>query len=233
MRFIAEVFNRYPEAHVGVLVAEGIKVVRGDSTLKEVKTQALRAAEEKLGGVPATRHPFIASWRNMYRSFGSKPGDYRPSAEALVRRALKRGVLPTINTAVDAYNAVSVRHLIPMGGFDLNRVSGDIRLRLSPGGEEFTPLGLGETELTYPGEVVYADDTRILTRRWNYRDCDETKITTGTRCAVFFADGPEGVPRSAVEEAVLDLERMLRGVLGGGCRSGVAWAEEKEVVLRP
>jgi DNA/RNA-binding domain of Phe-tRNA-synthetase-like protein len=233
MRFIAEVLDRYPEAHVGVLVAEDIKVARGGSALEEVKAQALSAAEEKLGDMPATRHPFIASWREMYRSFGSKPGDYRPSAEALVRRALKRGVLPAINTAVDAYNAVSVRHLIPMGGFDLDRVAGDIRLRLSPGGEEFTPLGSGETELTYPGEVVYADDTRILTRRWNYRDCDETKITTGTRCAAFFADGPEGVPRSAVEEAVLDLERLLRGVIGGRYRSDFAWVREKEVALRP
>ena len=233
MRFIAEVFDRYPLAHIGVLVAEGVEVARSDAGLEKVKAEALLAAEEKLGGGPATRHPFIASWREMYRSFGTRPGDYRPSAEALVRRALKTGGLPTINTAVDAYNAVSVRHLIPMGGFDLDRVAGDIRLRFSPGGEEFTPLGSEETELTYVGEVVYADDERILTRRWNYRDCDDTKITPGTSNVVLFADGPEGVPRSAVEEALLDLERLLRGVCEGDYRSGVACADENEVALLP
>jgi len=233
MRFIVEVFDRYPEAHIGVLTARDIEVVHSDPDLEKMKIAALSVAEEKLGGEPATRHPFIASWREMYRSFGTKPGDYRPSAEALVRRALKMGGLPTINTAVDAYNAVSVRHLIPMGGFDLDRVAGDIRLRFSPGGEEFTPLGSDKTELTYVGEVVYADDERILTRRWNYRDCDETKITTRTGNAVLFADGPEGVPRSAVEEALLDLEMLLRRVCGGGYRSGVAWAGENEVALSP
>jgi DNA/RNA-binding domain of Phe-tRNA-synthetase-like protein len=233
MRFIAEVFDRYPDAYVGVLVAEDIEVVHSDAGLERVKAEALQAAEDKLGGESATRHPFIASWREMYRSFGTKPGDYRPSAEALVRRALKMGSLPTINTAVDAYNAVSVRHLIPMGGFDTDRVAGDIRLRFSPGGEEFTPLGSDKTEQTYLGEVVYADDERILTRRWNYRDCDETKITEGTRNAVLFADGSEGVPRSAVEDALLDLERVLRGVCGGQCRSGVAWTDEKEITLLP
>jgi DNA/RNA-binding domain of Phe-tRNA-synthetase-like protein len=231
MRFIVEVFDRYPGAHIGVLTARDIEVVHSDPGLEKMKIEALSVAEEKLGGEPATRHPFIASWREMYRSFGTKPGDYRPSAEALVRRALKTGGLPTINTAVDAYNVVSMRHLIPMGGFDLDRVAGDIRLRFSAGGEEFTPLGSDKTELTYVGEVVYADDERILTRRWNYRDCDETKITTGTRNAVLFADGPEGVPRSAVEEALLDLEGLLRDVCGGDIRAGVAWADENDVAL--
>jgi len=233
MSFIVEVLDRYPEAHIGVLVAEDIEVAHSDPGLERVKATALTAAKEKIGGEPATRHPFIASWREMYRSFGTKPGDYRPSAEALVRRALKMGSLPSINTAVDAYNAVSVRHLIPMGGFDLDRVAGDIRLRFSGGGEEFTPLGSDKTELTYVGEVVYADDERILTRRWNYRDCDVTKITEGTQNAVLFADGPEGVPRSAVEDALHDLERLLRDVCGGDYRSGVAWADENEVALLP
>jgi len=232
MRFIAEVFDRYPEAHVGVLVAEEVKVAMGDPSLEGVKAQALRAAEEKLGGVPATRHPFIASWREMYRSFGTKPGDYRPSAEALVRRALKTGSLPSINTAVDAYNAVSVTHLMPMGGFDLDGVVGDIRLRFSLGGEEFTPLGSDKTEETYEGEVVYADDERILTRRWNYRDCDETKITGETRGVVLFIDGPEGVPRSSVEDALRYLEKMFTRHCGGTYVSGVAWRDEKEVTLR-
>jgi len=232
MRFIVEVFDMYPEAHIGVLTARDMEVVHSDPGLERMKIGALSVAEEKIGGEPATRHPFIASWRQMYRSFGTKPGDYRPSAEALVRRALKTGGLPTINTAVDAYNAVSVRHLIPMGGFDLDRVAGDIRLRFSVGGEEFTPLGSDKTELTYVGEVVYADDERILTRRWNYRDCDETKITEGTRNAVLFADGPEGVPRSSVEEALLDLERLINEYCGGEYSSGVAWVDEKEITLR-
>jgi DNA/RNA-binding domain of Phe-tRNA-synthetase-like protein len=201
MRFIAEVFYRYPEAHIGVLTARDMEVVHSDPGLERMKIGALSAAEEKIGGEPATR-------------------------------PLKTGGLPTINTAVDAYNAVSVRHLIPMGGFDLDRVAGDIRLRFSAGGEEFTPLGSDKTELTYVGEVVYADDERILTRRWNYRDCDETKITEGTRNAVLFTDGPEGVPRSSVEEALLDLERLLRDVCGGDIRSGVAWVDEKEITLR-
>ena len=44
------------------------------------------------------------------------------SAEALLARVLKGGELPRINALVDTYNAVSVRHLIPVGGEDLDRL---------------------------------------------------------------------------------------------------------------
>jgi DNA/RNA-binding domain of Phe-tRNA-synthetase-like protein len=213
MRFKVEVFDRYPGANIGVLTANGITVVPGDPGLDGIKNEALSVAEEKIGCRPVTRHPFIASWRDMYRSFGTKPGDYRPSAEALIRRALKTGRLPTINTAVDAYNAVSVMHLIPMGGFDLDLVVGDIRLRFSPGGEAFTPLGSDKREETYVGEVVYADEE--------------------TRNVVLFIDGPEGVPRSSVEDSLQDLEKLLTQHCGGGYSSGVAWRDEKEINLRP
>ncbi len=233
MRFKVEVFDRYPGANIGVLTANDVEIVASDPSLDRLKDEALSVAEAKISGGPFTKHPFIASWREMYRSFGTKPGDYRPSAEALVRRALKMGSLPTINTAVDAYNVVSVRHLIPMGGFDLDHVAGDIRLRFSPGGEAFTPLGSDKTEETYAGEVVYADDERILTRRWNYRDCDETKITEETRNVVLFIDGPEGVPRSSVEDALQDLEKLFTKHCGGEYCSGIACRDEKEVSLGP
>ena len=231
MRFRAKVLEGYPGVHIGVLVGRGLKNASVHPTVEEAKRESLEALPGKLGDGPATRHPFIASWREMYRSFGTKAGDYRPSAEALARRALKEGALPRINSAVDAYNAVSVRHLVPMGGFDLDRVRGDIVLRFSEGGEEFTPLGPAAAEETYPGEVVYADDARVLTRRWNYRDCEETKITVDTVNVAMFVDGSPAIPRAVVENALKDLEGLLRVSCGGEYGSAVACHKMREVVL--
>ncbi|MFH2111678.1 MAG: phenylalanine--tRNA ligase beta subunit-related protein [Candidatus Bathyarchaeota archaeon] len=231
MRFRAKVLEGYPGVHIGVLVGRGLKNASIHPAVEAAKREALEALPGKLGDGPASRHPFIASWREMYRSFGTKAGDYRPSAEALARRALKEGALPRINSAVDAYNAVSVRHLVPMGGFDLDRVRGDIVLRCSEGGEEFTPLGPAAAEETYPGEVVYADDARVLTRRWNYRDCEETKITVGTANVAMFVDGSPAIPRSVVENALNDLEELLRVSCGGEYGSAVACDKMREVAL--
>ena len=152
----------YPGVKIGVLVCRDVKVDGVNSHLEDLKGRVVMEAAEKIGSEPITKIPFISSWREMYRSFGTKPGDYRPSAEALLRRTLKRRALPRINTAVDAYNTMSIKHLIPMDGFDIDRIQGGISLRFSPGGEGFLPLGASEMEETYEGEPVYADEARVL-----------------------------------------------------------------------
>jgi DNA/RNA-binding domain of Phe-tRNA-synthetase-like protein len=221
----------YPEVKIGVLVGRSLTVVEGHLGLEDYKARAVAEAVERVGSEPVTRQPFIASWRDMYRSFGTRPGDYRPSSEALLRRVLKRRGLPTINSAVDAYNALSVRHLIPMGGFDLDRTRGDISLRLSEGGEAFKPLGSSGPEETYEGEPVYADEARILTRRWNFRDCDETKITSETRSLAMFVDGSREIPREDVEEALRELRGLLSEYCGGDYRLGMADARRPRIPL--
>ncbi|HUS78334.1 MAG TPA: phenylalanine--tRNA ligase beta subunit-related protein, partial [Patescibacteria group bacterium] len=215
------IFERYPEVKIGLLIGRDVTVGGSDPAINAYRRQAFERATEVLGDAPVTSHPFIASWRNMYRSFGTRPGDYRPSAEALVRRVLKGRGLPDINVAVDAYNAVSVRHLIPMGGFDLNRVSGQIQLRYSGGGEEFNPLGSSGPEETYEGEVVYADDARVLTRRWNFRDCRETMITEDSTDFVMFVDGSPEIPVEVVESALGDLFSLLSACCDGEYASTV------------
>jgi lysyl-tRNA synthetase class 2 len=123
--------------------------------------------------------------------------------------------LPYINTVVDAYNLVSLKHLIPMGGFNLDRVVGNIKLRFSAGGERFLSIGSSTSEETYKGEVVYADEARILTRRWNHRDCEETKITERTTNIMLFADGSDDITVEAVNSAMEDLASVLSKICGG------------------
>lgn len=225
------ILSRYPGVKIGVLMGRDMKIEGRKPLLDDVKARAISEAKGKIGSEPVTRHPFIASWREMYRSFGTRPGDYRPSAEALLRRALKGRGLPSINSAVDAYNIASLRHLVPMGGFDLDRVRGAIRLRLSGGGESFRPLGRSGPEETYEGEPVYADDARVLTRRWNHRDCDETKITLETVNVAMFVDGSEDVPAEAVEAAVDDLRSLLKMCCGGEFFTAIADVITPEVSL--
>jgi DNA/RNA-binding domain of Phe-tRNA-synthetase-like protein len=219
---ISNVVEKYPSIHIGVLIGRDMNNQSQIPDLEELQKQAIDSAKELIGDKPPTKHPHISSWRETYRSFGTKPGDYRPSAEALIRRAIKEGNLPRINNAVDLYNLVSVKHVIPMGGFDLDKVDGNIHLRFSDGDEFFKPLGLGETEKTYPGEVVYADDSRILTRRWNYRDTDFTKITKQTKNLVMFIDATREISVEKVGKALLELQTLYEKNCGGTYNTDIA-----------
>jgi lysyl-tRNA synthetase class 2 len=118
-----------------------------------------------------------------------------------------------------------------MGGFDLDKVDGDIHLRFSDGSENFTPLGKSEKEQTYQGEIVYADNSRILTRRWNYRDADQTKITHTTKNLVMFLDASPEIPINKVREALEDLRKLMRKYCGGKISIDTANKENLKIEL--
>ncbi|MFQ6054313.1 MAG: hypothetical protein ACE5OO_08820, partial [Candidatus Bathyarchaeia archaeon] len=74
-----------------------------------------------------------------------------------------------------------------------------------------------------------ADDVRILTRRWNHRDCDETKITGETRNIVMFADGSPEIPEEAVRTAMGELASVLRDICGGETKTYIV--DERQTSL--
>ncbi|MGW3564938.1 B3/B4 domain-containing protein [Streptomyces sp. NPDC000941] len=143
----------------------------------------------------ASSLPAVGEWitdapPSVLQRLGVRPDplspNIRPSVDALGRRLAKKGSLPRINPAVDSCNAVSVRHGLPAGAFDLDHVSGDVDIRHADGTESFTPLGEPDTvEKPKPGEIIYADATGVLTRHWNHRDAHRTRVTEDSAHVAF------------------------------------------------
>jgi DNA/RNA-binding domain of Phe-tRNA-synthetase-like protein len=131
---------------------------------------------------------------------------------ALRRRLARTGRLPRVNPAVDCYNLISARFGVPAGAFDLAQVRGDIRVRFASGGETFIPLGKpGVTESPRPGEVIYADAEGVLTRHWNHRDAERTKVTAATSEIVVMLETTQSAAfRKVVDEAARALAGLLR-----------------------
>ncbi|RKE18200.1 B3/4 domain-containing protein [Streptomyces sp. TLI_171] len=187
----------HPAARIAVVTARGVR-----GTEPWPGTEAALVVLESLVAEGSWRpadesDPRVEVWHAAYRSFGTNPRRIRPSVDALGRRLAKQGVLPRINPAVDSYNAVSVRHGLPAGAFDLAATEGDPVIRFADGTERFTPLGEPDTvEHPRPGEVVYTDDSGVLTRHWNHRDAHRTRVTEHAVDVLFVletlhADGPE------------------------------------------
>jgi len=120
----------------------------------------------------------------------------------------------SINPIVDIYLANQAAHLLPHGGYDLDTLKdAPICLRTSLGGENFYPLNTGE-EQTDPKEIVYSQNNNILTRKWNFKDCDSTKITEETKNFVLFVELPsDDVPMEVLSQTMSDLVFSLDNML--------------------
>lgn len=222
----SEVRDRYPDLMIGVVVGRNVTNRHEDQALEELKREVEQDVRSKWTIEDLIQQPLIAAWRDTYRSFGAKPKEYTPTAESLVRRVIKGSSIPKISVLVDAYLVVELKHLLPIGGYDLDAIRGSISLRFSPGGESFVPLGGGQ-KTTKPGEVVYSDDQRVLTVRWNYLDCDDTKITMDTKSFVLCIEAADPrIDSDTLARATDDLNVILQRFCPGDYRSSVIKASE-------
>jgi DNA/RNA-binding domain of Phe-tRNA-synthetase-like protein len=178
---------------------------------------AARRLAVRLDGRAPHEDPHMAAWREVYTAFGSKPSRTRNSAEALAKRALSEAGLPRINLLVDLYNAVSVAHLIPVGGEDLDHIQGGMRLVRATGDEEFVTVAGGEEVVEHPdaGEVVWRDEAGVTCRRWNWRQGPRTRLTERTTSAVFLLEGMAPTPVPEIEAAAAELAELLEKLSPG------------------
>ena len=135
--------------------------------------------------------------------------------DALLRRAATG--LPQVNRVVDAYNAVSVGHVLPIGGEDSDAYDGPGRLVRAAGGEPFDTTAHGEpvTDEAEPGEVVWRDDAGVTCRRWNWRQCRRTQITAATRNAFFVLERLAPYPAQRLQAAADALTGHLVAITPG------------------
>ncbi|KAK9772355.1 putative Phenylalanyl-tRNA synthetase [Seiridium cardinale] len=205
-----EVFNLRPDYRALLMVVDGIPPGPSDNTREDLLQEAEASARKQLAQHSVTDMPHVAAWRDAYKAFGAKPQRTRNSLEALTRRV--EGGLPRVNRLTDIYNAISVKHQIPLGGEDLDKYEGAPRLIRATGKETFRTVIGGEvvTEHPDPGEVVWWDDAGVTCRRWNWRQDPRTALTDNTTRALFIMDALAPISDDSLEAAAEELIAALR-----------------------
>jgi DNA/RNA-binding domain of Phe-tRNA-synthetase-like protein len=209
----AAVYDLRPDYRVMLMTADGLGGGPSDTASEQILSAAERAARQLTSGRPLDELPHLASWREAYRAFGARPQRTRPSVEALLRR-LDAGGLPRIDRITDVYNAISISHVMPVGGEDRAAYAGPPHLVRADGSEFFdtTANGAAAVERPSPGEVIWRDDAGVTCRRWNWRQCTRTRITAGTSSAVFILDVLDPVSPDELDSAADALEVALRAL---------------------
>lgn len=210
-----EVFARFPGTRLAVVVAHDVDNAAGRPAVAarwQAAWDAAGAAVAPHGN--AQSHPRVRPWRERFRAAGVSPRDFPPSIEAMLRRAAKGGEAFRVNPLVDCYNAVSLRHVVPVGGFDLDRLGGPVELRLTREGDTFAALDAADAVPVAPGEVAYTDGATVLTRHFVWRQARGGLIGPATR-SVFLVSEILGEVGHEVAAAVLEaLREGLRDGFG-------------------
>ena len=232
-KFIIEndFWDVFPNAKIGVIVCKDI-----DNSLKdEEKYKDMLSISEKEALKHLTNEEFsinqaIKVWREAFQKFKKKKGA-RSSIEALLKRVNNGNHLGTINPLVDIYNSISLKYAMPCGGEDIDKFAGDIRLTKAVGNEDFVTLGTDKSEPPYEGEIVYKDDKGAICRSFNWREAVRTMLTENTRNAFLCIELVDESRQKEFENALNDLENLVKENLGGTCTTSILDINNKEVEI--
>lgn len=217
-----EVRTRFPEIKVGFAILRGVKIgsgtdmfdsARGTGDLAASAWQGLDFEELKKNS------PRLEAFREIYRGFGVKPSNNKPSPVALISRLANGKKLTPINTAVDLGNIISVKHQLAVGLFDLDTLTLPVVLDFAKGGEMYQGIGTEKLVPLMPGELCYFDSSDpmpiVMARDFNYLDSELTKVTTETKNLLINIDGNGACTMEDVQKMLEELAALLQKYCGG------------------
>jgi len=226
-----EIFKQFPELNIGIIVVKGIdNSGKADEIENLIKTQE-EQIRVNFDTSTLSQNTKIEAWRKAYSSFGAKPKKYKCSVENLYRFILGDNSLKHINKLVDIYNYISIKYIVPVGGDDLDNVDGDILLKKAKGDENFVELNSDETTNAKPGEVIYSDSKEVLCRRWNWRECNKSKMSEETKNVVLVIERLLPLKKEDVGAISKELSELVQKFCGGRLQIFILNKENKEAVF--
>lgn len=212
------IFELNPNIKFGILIGNNIK----NSDTREEDEERLRNAEAKMRQEVKPEEirslHNVSLYRDVMQKSGINPNKYPASVEAMFKRIIKGGQLPTINALVDLCNAVSIEKVISLGGHDLRDIHEDLEVRYSRRGDVFLPFGSEDYEDVQEGELVFTSGSVVQTLKWVWRQSELGKITLDSRNVFFQLVGFEYDEGSPLYEAMNDIEDLVTNRFQGECR---------------
>lgn len=229
-----EVFAIFPDYIMVTVVARGInnhgehpelqRMLDELQTSMRISPCCAEAVEE---------NPRLESWRAALRRFGVDPAEKVPSVQALVEAVLAGRTLGYHNTVVAISNYVSLKYLMPSGADDLDKTVGDLSVRRAKGDEVYVAFDSNEVEPPVPGEIIYADEEKVMCRAWVWRQGVHTAVDVDTRNVTINLDVLPPASMSEAQAAAQELSDLVRRFCGGDVTYNIITRDHRREVLPP
>ena len=212
MKFIIqkEIFDKLDNLYIGVVVAKGIDNSKEYKEIDKMLDESIKKAKIEFAEVKAKEDSRVIPYREAFQKVGINPNKFQCSVEAMVNSISKGRDVPHINPLVNLNNAISIKYTLPMGTHNLGLSNSDIELRYATDEDSFEPMGSDEIEKLEENELVYVVDHTVRTRRWAWRQSKQGMIDKDTEYVFFPIDGFKGINDDKVNEAIKELEKLLK-----------------------
>lgn len=192
-------------------IVENVKVKKKHEGLEKLKQKTV--LETNLN--QKTRQEIISEYENIYQKLRLQ--NVTNSVRNLDSLVHKSRQLPQINTAVDCYNIVSLRHGLVVGCHDIDKLNGNLRFVIVNGDEKYVPLGSSQNKGVSKGEFGVVDDSQVVCRL-DEKQCNDTRVTEQTNHLVFYVQGNANTPSELLQKAANEIGELITKYCSGQFR---------------
>ncbi|MGM0612343.1 MAG: B3/B4 domain-containing protein [Bacteroidota bacterium] len=137
--------NVLPACRLGIIKAHGTNGATPLAIRQKIEAAISQWKDKSFDDVRS--HPVMKDFRQAYKALGADPNRYRPAADSLLRRIIKKKELYSINMYVDLINLLSMETVYSIGGFDADKINGAISLTKAPEGILYEGIGRGKINI--------------------------------------------------------------------------------------
>lgn len=159
--------------------------------------------------------PIIEGFYELHQEVGVPRRKNLPASENLIRLLTKREELISINKAVDIYNILSIESKLCLGAHDIDKVDGNVTLKITDGTEKFLPLGSEELKPVKEGEYSFVDDNNDVVCWLDIRQVDKTKVTEESKNVLYLIIGNKETEDEELEKVANNLIELTTKFAGG------------------
>lgn len=134
---------------------QGVNVQVEDGLLRQEIMEQQHQLRKTFTLETLARESGLLESRRAFKALGLDPARYRPSQEALLRRVIKGQDLYFINSGVDVCNLLSIRHCLPMGLYDADKIFADLTLRSGTAADVYSALN--ERDVQCENKLILCD----------------------------------------------------------------------------
>ena len=192
----------FPELTLAIITCEVVNTSTSEGLWSEIEAEVLKVSST-FTLQEINKRPQIEATRKAYKVLGKDPNRYRPSAEALCRRIVRSIPIYKVSSLVDIINLVSIRSGFSIGGFDIDKIQGDIELRVGTNQDVFEAIGRGL--LNVEGLPLYRDKVGGIGTPTS--DKERTKISEDTTNLLMILNGYSG--KEGLQEAIHHAIQLL------------------------
>jgi DNA/RNA-binding domain of Phe-tRNA-synthetase-like protein len=213
LKISAEIYDKIPDL---VVISGFLEVGKPDKEgISSYLDESWANLTREIEAHGHSTHTRIRQWREALQRANVSVKKYPPSIQALAKRTQKSTTPFSINPVVDTYNAISMDLILPAGAYDLHKMDGGLKLRLSNGFEDFYPIGGKENKPTLPKEIVYSDEEDVLTRQFLWQQSEKAKISDSSTNVVFVCELLAKMGEDLLESAHQTIKDRFTSLLNG------------------